>query len=127
MESINLRRKSVNKPPLPTTKTDLQALFSKCLNDIKRSLKSNKFSTVSKGADWRSHANMDTKKPSMTLEVRDYGNWECDMIEDNDQSEMSDASFDVVVDKVMAIHKLYPNLAFSIETGEKNWLCITVK
>lgn len=127
MESIKLRRKSVNKPPLPTTKVGLKALFSKCLDEIKGSLENNKFAAVHQGSEWGCKANMDSKKPSMTLEVRNYGFWGYENAEDANIPEMSEASFDVVVDKVMAIHKLYPNLRLHINTSENNWLHIIVQ
>lgn len=127
MESIRLRRKSVNKPPLPTTNSGLKALFSKCLDDIKESLENNKFAAEHQGSEWDYKADMSSKKPSMTLEVRNYGCWNYDNAEDADIPEMSEASFDVVVDRVMIIHKLYPNLRFNINTSENNWLYITVQ
>lgn len=124
MERVNLRRKSANNPPLPAGKDALQGLFLKCLGEIVNSLKINNFPPAWAGSQWTYDTDMMCSKPSVTLGVYRYGSWAFDM---DDEMGMSEPSFDLVVDKVMAVHKSYPNLGLKIETDERKWLYITVK
>lgn len=95
-------------------------------DDVRRSLGRN-------NGEWVEYDRTSSENPHFEVNVRHYGEWEfphdCDQDEDDgdyDWEELSDETAEFVSSKISAIAAENPDFRIDWETGEKNWIDITV-